>query len=292
MALIAFAGNSVLCRLALGEAVVDAGSFTSIRLVSGACVLGLLLQLSQRYSRRRHQLSQEISNAEPSESHRGSWRAAILLFVYAVGFSYAYISLDTGTGALILFASVQITMILSGMIQGHKLHITEQLGVLVSILGFIYLMLPGAAMPAIPGFILMSIAGVAWGFYSLLGRGSGHPLADTAYNFIRCIPLVMMLAAVTLFDAYLSLEGIILAILSGAVTSGVGYTIWYMALRGLSAVQAAVVQLFVPVIAAFGGVIFAQEVLSMRLVTASLLILGGIFIVILGRQYWSKPTAA
>lgn len=271
-ALLAFAGNSVLCRLALGDETIDAASFTIIRLLSGIAVLALIIMVTSRHQQK----------AAP----KGSWSAAAMLFLYAVTFSYAYISLDTGTGALILFGSVQLTMIAVNLLTGNRLHYTEWLGVVIAFAGFVYLVLPTLSTPSFIGFVLMTIAGIAWGFYTLRGRGSTHPLSDTAYNFLRTLPLVIMLLAVTFRDAQLSQSGILLAILSGAVASGIGYTVWYIALGGLSVVQAAVVQLLVPVIATLGGVIFAGELLSVRLVVASVLVLGGILLVVLGRYYF------
>jgi len=186
-----------------------------------------------------------------------------------------------------LFGSVQITMILLSLISGYRLHVTEWMGVIVAFFGFVYLVLPGVTAPSAAGFSLMTIAGIAWGVYTIKGRGSANPLSDTAYNFSRSIPLVMVLAALTFQNAHISAEGIILAIISGGITSGIGYTIWYIALGGLSATLAAVVQLSVPVIAALGGVIFVSEQISMRLTLSTLLILGGILMVISGRYYLS-----
>jgi drug/metabolite transporter (DMT)-like permease len=268
-ALIAFAGNSILCRMALGEQSIDAGSFTSIRLLSGVVVLLILLNLGQ--SKTRH-------------SATGSWAAGCYLFLYAVAFSYAYMSLDTGTGALILFGAVQVTMILRSLFSGQQLLWFEWLGVLAAFSGFVYLVLPDLDTPSLQGFILMTIAGIAWGFYTLAGKGSSNALADTSFNFLRTLPFVLLLTAFTIFYAELSQRGVILAILSGGLASGVGYAIWYKALGGLTAVQAGVVQLLVPVIAAAGGVLFSAETISMRLVIASVIILGGILTVILGKQ--------
>ncbi|RDE24177.1 DMT family transporter [Motiliproteus coralliicola] len=270
IALLAFAGNSILCRLALGDEAIDAASFTIIRLLAGIVTLLVILKLTR--------------GGDPSPS-KGSWKAAGYLFLYAITFSYAYVSIETGVGALILFCAVQITMILVQLINGKRLIALEWLGVLVAFGGLVYLLLPGAQAPSFSGFVLMAIAGVAWGGYTLAGRGSANPLADTSYNFLRTLPLVVALLLVSLQQAELSQRGILLAVMSGAVASGIGYTIWYMALGGLSAVQAAVLQLIVPVIAAIGGVIFADEPLSLRLVLSGLLILGGILVVILGRYH-------
>lgn len=271
-ALIAFAANSVFCRLALSEPAIDAASFTAIRLLTGIAVLLLIYVTTQ---------SKSIYAIEGN----GSWWASIMLFVYAVGFSYAYVTLDTGTGALILFAAVQITMIVASLVTGHKLVPAEWVGIAAAFGGFIYLMLPGVSAPPLMGLVLMAAAGVAWGFYTLAGKGARNPLADTTFNFVRTLPMVIVLVLLTIVYSKLSFLGVILAMLSGGLASGIGYTIWYMALNGLTAVQASVLQLLVPVIAALGGIVFAGEVLSLRLMISSALILGGILCVIFGRYY-------
>lgn len=270
LALIAFAANSVLCRLALAEEAIDASSFTVIRLLSGAIVLLIIISLTR-------------NNTKSTE--KGSWSASFFLFLYAITFSFAYITLDTGTGALILFGSVQITMILVSLYSGTRLHWTEWTGITAAFSGFVYLILPGVTTPSIIGFGLMTIAGIAWGIYTLMGRGSKNPLMDTSYNFFRTIPLVIILAMIAFKTAQFSLEGILYAVLSGGIASGIGYTIWYMALGGLSATQAAVLQLLVPVIAALGGIIFVSEAITVRLTVAAAMILGGILMVVLGRYY-------
>jgi len=271
MALIAFAANSVLCRLALGSGAIDASSFTVVRLLSGSIVLLVIIGVTRKSS---------------TQSAKGSWAASFMLFLYAVTFSYAYISLDTGTGALILFASVQITMILLSLISGTRLHFIEWIGVTVAFAGFVYLILPGVTTPSIMGFLLMTIAGIAWGIYTLKGRGSNAPLLDTAYNFFRTTPLVLILVISTISKANYSFEGILLAVISGGITSGIGYTIWYIALGGLSSTQAAVLQLSVPVIAAFGGVIFVSETITFRLAISATFVLGGILMVVIGKFYF------
>jgi len=269
--LIAFAANSVLCRLALGEKTIDASSFTVIRLLSGAIVLLIILKMNR------------IKNSSPI---KGNWFASLMLFLYAVTFSFAYITLDTGTGAIILFGSVQITMILLSLISGNRLLITEWIGVSIAFIGFIYLVSPGVTSPSIMGFSFMAVAGIAWGIYTLKGRDSLNPLMDTAYNFFRTIPFVMVLAVIAIQSTYYTTEGILLAALSGGIASGIGYTIWYVALGGLSAIQAAVVQLLVPVIAALGGVIFLSEKITLRLTLSGIMILGGILMVVWGRYYF------
>lgn len=273
LALIAFAGNSILCRLALGEGGIDAGSFTTIRLLTGAIVLWAMVRFRKSHS---------------AGSAQGSWLSPCMLFLYAVCFSYAYVSLETGTGALILFGAVQMTIILGSLFIGNRLIGVEWSGITVAFSGFIYLMLPGVNTPPVSGFLLMFIAGAAWGVYSLLGKGSINPLMDTATNFIRTVPFVLMLTMVTLSRTNISMEGVILAMLSGGLASGIGYTLWYMALEGITTTQSAVVQLFVPVIAAFAGVLFANEVLTLRLVLASGLILSGILMTIVGRYYFNQ----
>lgn len=276
LALFAFAANSVLCRLALGEGAIDAASFTAIRLLSGVVVLVIILKAAQ------------VGEVVVS---KGSWKSSFMLFLYAVTFSFAYISLDTGTGALILFGSVQITMILSGIYLGNKLHKFEIFGVLIAFSGFVYLIIPGIGTPSLMGFILMTVAGIAWGFYTLAGKGSENALSDTSYNFLRTVPLVIVLVALTFHNATLTQKGVVLAMLSGGIASGVGYTIWYVAIKGLSATQAAVVQLLVPVIAAIGGVLFAHEMFSLRMILSSLMILGGILFVVLAKHHSANQSA-
>ena len=270
LALVAFAGNSVLCRLALKDGAIDAASFTWIRLLSGIVVLLLLFSQSK------------TSTAAPS---KGSWKAAFMLFLYAITFSFAYTLLDTGTGALILFASVQITMILAEFMSGKRPLWAEWVGVAMAFMGFVYLVLPSVSTPSLSGFLLMCLSGVAWGYYTLAGKGSRFPLSDTAFNFTRTLPLLALLFAFTFHDIQANADGIILAVISGGLTSALGYAIWYVALGGLSGIQASVLQLLVPVIAALGGVLFAGEVLSMRLMVASAIILSGILVVILGKYF-------
>lgn len=267
LALTAFAANSVLCRLALGTGSIDAASFTQVRLMAGICVLLVLVGMRGK---------------GVSVRGAGSWRGAICLFLYAVGFSYAYLLLDTGTGALILFGTVQLSMLGATLRAGARLHALEWAGLLVAVGGFVYLMLPGAEAPSAAGFALMACAGVAWAGYTLIGRGSENPLRDTYANFVRTIPLLVPLGIVVAMSRTVHFDGLIYAALSGSLASGVGYAVWYAALRGLNGLQAGVLQLLVPVIAAFGGVVIVAEPLSARLVLASLFILGGILAVVVG----------
>ena len=269
IALIAFAANTVLGRLALGSGSIDAAGFTVVRLFSGAVVLFLIT------------MGGKSGDSIPA---RGGWFPAAMLFLYAITFSFAYLSLDTGTGALILFGAVQITMIAASLLAGHRLHASEWIGVTVAFAGFVYLVLPGVTAPSTAGFVLMSVAGMAWGIYTVKGRGSRFPLADTAWNFMRTVPFIAVLGIVGMEQLHFSKEGILLAVLSGGITSGVGYAVWYAALGALSATQAAVVQLLVPVLAALGGVVFVSETLTLRLLVSAVMILGGILMVVLGKR--------
>ncbi|MCG8382861.1 MAG: DMT family transporter [Gammaproteobacteria bacterium] len=273
-ALVAFAANSILSRLALENHAIDASSFTVIRLISGAVVLLVILSLTR--------------NKSSEVSAKGSWLASFMLFLYAISFSYAYLTLETGTGALILFGSVQITMILISIYSGSRLHITEWIGIVIAFIGFVYLILPDVSTPSLTGFLLMTVSGIAWGGYTLKGRSSKNPLSDTTYNFIRIMPFALILVISTLNSANYSFHGVILATLSGGIASGIGYTVWYSALSYLTSTQAAVFQLLVPAIAALGGVIFVSEPITLRLFISGTLILGGVLMVILGKKYLSK----
>lgn len=275
IALIAFAANSVLCRLALGDANIDAISFTLIRLLSGSIILMAIIMATK-------------SARSTAKQVNGSWFSSLMLFVYALCFSLAYVTLDTATGALILFGAVQITMIMVSIFSGNRLHYSEWIGMFIAFIGFIYLILPTLTSPSLIGFVLMSISGIGWGIYSIRGRGSKNPLNDVGFNFIRTTPFLLILALVGFSSAQMNVEGILLAIISGAITSGLGYAIWYIALNGLSTTQAAVVQLSVPMLAALGGILFVAEVITLRFSLSALLILGGILIVTLGRYLLNK----
>lgn len=267
--MIAFASNSILNRLALGRGTIDAVSYTTIRLGAGAVTL-LLIAITQKN--------------DGSSKLRGDWLSAAMLFMYALAFSFAYLSLSAGTGALILFGSVQVTMILAALRSGERPRLLEWLGVVLALGGLIYLVMPGLKAPSPLGSTLMVTAGFAWGIYSLRGRGTQSPLANTAGNFIYAVPLILAVRLVTLDHLHLSQEGILLAVLSGALASGLGYVIWYAALRGLTATRAAIVQLSVPALAAWGGILFLGENLSLRLILAGALILGGIALAVTSRS--------
>lgn len=273
IALLAFAGNSVLCRLALGENAIDAASFTAIRLLSGAIFLLLLVYFKDN---KRINFKQS------------SWSSAISLFLYAATFSFAYISLDTGTGALILFGFVQLTMIIYSFLQGKKLILVEWFGLVIAFSGLLILLLPGASAPSLTGFTLMATSGIAWAVYTIKGKGSKTPLQDTATNFAKTLPVVVIMVLMTIQHADLSYRGVLLAIISGAITSGLGYAIWYAVLKKITVIQASTSQLLVPIIASIFGVLFANEVVTSKLLIASLLILGGILVLTIGKNLYQN----
>lgn len=266
--MVAFAGNSLLCRLALGQELIDAASFATVRVVVGAGLLGLLV-LPRRQARER-------SGTD--------WPAATMLFAYMVFFSFAYLSLDAGTGALILFGAVQLTMFIVALQRGERFPLLSWAGLVLAISGLVYLVSPGLTAPDPQGAVLMAVAGMAWGFYSLRGRRTGHPLETTAGNFIHAVPLVLIASLLFIEDFHASPAGLLLAAASGAFTSGLGYALWYAALRGLTATAAATVQLSVPAIAAFGGVVLLSEPLTLRLLVASAATLGGVAVVLALRK--------
>jgi drug/metabolite transporter (DMT)-like permease len=265
LALVAFAANSILCRLALRGGAIDAASFSTIRFASGAVVLLLLTARTRR----------------PVFPMLGSWPLACLLALYALPFAFAYTQLSTGTGALILFGSVQTTMVLGALGSGERPHAAQWAGLFVAIAGLVYLLSPGLSAPPLGPALLMAVAGASWGIYSLRGRGA-DPLARTAGNFVRSAPLVALGSVATFSQAHADAKGISLALASGIVASGLGYVAWYAALRGLTAMRAAVVQLAVPLIAAAGGVLLLSETVTLRLVVATILVLGGIIMTIPG----------
>jgi drug/metabolite transporter (DMT)-like permease len=279
LAMIAFAGNSLLCRVALKQTSIDAASFTTIRLIAGAVMLWLLT----RSSRRKQKIEQNIKQNIKQKS-AGNWLSAFALFAYAASFSFAYVSLSAATGALLLFGAVQMTMISHGIASGERLRGAQWLGLMLAFGGLIGLLLPGFTAPPLLGSALMVIAGVAWGVYSLRGKGAGDPHQVTAGNFLRATPLAVGLSVLMFNGTVFDIAGFGYAVLSGALASGVGYAIWYTALPALRATSAATVQLSVPVIAAIGGAIFLGEPINMRLVLASLAVLVGIALVILRKQ--------
>jgi len=261
--MLAFAANSLLCRVALKQTGIDAASFTLVRIVSGALALWLIVR---------------VRDGRPVAA--GSWPSALALFVYAAAFSFAYVSLTAATGALLLFGAVQTTMIGVGLYRGERLRARQTAGLAAALAGLLGLLLPGLSAPPWPGSLLMLAAGAAWGVYSLRAKGSGDPLRATAGNFLRAVVFAAALSFVMRSGMAADAAGIGWAIASGALASGLGYAIWYTALGGLSVTSAASVQLSVPVIAALGGIVLLGEPLTLRLVIASSAILGGIALVI------------
>ncbi len=265
LAMIAFAANSLLCRAALKHTAIDAASFTSVRLVFGAAILYVIAAMSRN-------------------KVRGSRISALMLFVYAAGFSYAYVKLSAATGALLLFGAVQATMISCGMLKGERLKKMQAAGLMLALAGLVILLLPGISAPPLEASLLMLIAGVAWGIYSLKGRGKGNPIGVSAGNFLYAIPAAAALSLMMHGSASMDKAGFLYAAASGALASGLGYAIWYTVLPTLKATHAATIQLSVPVIAALGGIAFLGEPLNFRLVIASIATLGGIALVIMERR--------
>lgn len=273
IALLSFAGNSIIARLALLEQAIDPASFTFIRVLSGAVALWLILQGQKKRTQ-----------ATALTTANGSWWGAVTLSGYAIAFSYAYLELETGFGAFVLFASVQFTMLTLAIITGKHLSRREWIGVLLALSGFIYLLLPSLQQPAsLLAVVLMASAGMAWGLFSVHGRSSQMPLADTSYNFIRAVPLVLIALWLQAPDLTLSKQGIILAVISGVFTSGIGYAVWYLVLPKISIPTAAIGQLLVPLLAAIGGVLVVGEVLTLHLLIAALAIIGGMLLLSIKR---------
>ncbi len=267
LALAAFAANSVICRAALGGRLIDAPGFAAIRIAAGAVTLLLLQGGSRRSLRPGSDLVQPA-----------------MLFVYATAFAFAYLRLGSGTGALLLFGAVQATMILAAFRSGERFRPIEAIGLVLALSGLACLVAPGVTAPSPGGAAIMVAAGVAWGIYSLRGRGSVDPLGDTTRNFVLAVPLSLVVVGFALRDSHFTPPGVGLAVVSGAITSGLGYVAWFAALRGLTAIRAAIVQLAVPALAAAGGVAFLSERVSLRLVLSGLLILGGVALAIAGRS--------
>jgi len=267
-ALVAFASNSLLCRMALGTAAIDAASFSTIRLISGAVSLAIIAASTRR--------------ARPWD--QGSWTSAAILFVYAIPFSYAYGLLTAGTGALILFGTVQVTMMVSALAEGERPHARQWVGLALAIAGLVYLLLPGLSAPSSLGASLMATAAVAWAIYSIRGRGAVDPLAQNAGNFLRSIPMTLAVSLAAVKFQHLETSGVMLAAVSGAVTSGLGYVVWYAALRTLTATRAALVQLLVPALAVAGGLMILREPLTLRLVLSAVITIGGIALALTGTE--------
>ena len=270
--MIAFASNSLLCRAALKQTSIDAASFTFVRIFSGAVALWLIVNVRR------------IMGSASGLRLGGNWISALALFLYAAGFSFAYVDVAAGTGALLLFGAVQATMILWGLHKGEHLRAIQIVGLIVAMMGLVVLLFPGFSAPPLFGSVLMLGAGIAWGIYSLRGKGEKNPATVTAGNFARAVPFAAVVSIIFLPRLHLDLAGVTYAIISGAITSGLGYVIWYSALPGLKAASAATVQLSVPVLAAAGGILLFGEELTLRYLLASVAVLGGIALVILEKR--------
>ena len=301
--MIAFASNSLLCRGALKPTHIDAATFTFIRIFSGAVGLCLFMNVRRRLTVERtasppgERLATRVGFPSPQSSPKGrggsfslreqvgmrgsgNWISALALFVYAAGFSFAYTSLSAGTGALLLFGAVQATMIAWGLHKGERLSTIQSAGFIIAVTGLVVLVLPGVSAPPLMGSMLMLAGGVAWGIYSVRGKGEKNPSSATTGNFVRAVPFAAALSIIFIMRAHLDFAGVTFGIISGSITSGLGYVIWYSVLPDLKAVSAAIVQLSVPVLAATGGILLLAEPITMRYVLASLAVLGGIALVV------------
>jgi len=273
--MLCFAGNSVFCRLALRQTTIDPASFTSVRLISGALVLALIVYGRQRFWR---------TGVIRSAGLGGNWISALALFVYASALSFSYADMSTGIGALLLFGAVQATMILTGLWRGERLNGQQTAGQVLALAGVVAILSPGLNAPPLGSALLMLISGVAWGVYSLRGRSVADPTGDTAGNFLRATPMSVLLSALFLAQQHLDGQGVLYAVLSGALTSGLGYAIWYAVLPKLTRTRAAAVQLSVPVLASLAGALFVNEPITLGLMLTSIAVLGGIAMVVYGKR--------
>ncbi|WP_058368642.1 DMT family transporter [Psychrobacter sp. ENNN9_III] len=292
IALIAFAANSLLCRMALAEGYIDPWNFTIIRLLGGAVCLAIIMSVHQRLLQQPSTPHKDTDILkETILKDKGSWLSSLSLVIYALCFSLAYVALDTGTGALILFAAVQLTMISWGIYQKEQVSTIQWVALFIAFAGFVYLMLPSAAVPSLFDAMIMAISGIAWGIYSIRGKACVSPLRATGFNFIRSLVAIPLLFLIGMnYLTGISTEGVILASVSGAITSGFGYSLWYVAMPLLKSTQAAVVQFCVPVLAAIAGVLFLSEQLTLRFIIATIVILGAVLIFVLTKQT-PKPSA-
>lgn len=289
MAMTAFSANAIICRWALDGQYIDPVSFTCFRLGSGAIMLFSVMMLSAR-----QQIVHNKIKSTLIPSTKGSWKAALFLFVYALTFSYGYIAISTATGSLILAGVVQLTMIGHALRNGDRLHAAEWSGLVLALIGLFYLMYPKLTSPSWWGLLMVIISAYAWAMYSLNGRRSLNPLIDTAYNFYRTLPMIILAALISLMFTdiiYLTPVGVGMAVLSGAVTSGLGYIIWYKALPRLSSSLASSSQLLVPLLAAFGASWLINEPITLHFLLAAIFMLGGLTLVLLGRNQYRKANA-
>ncbi|MFT4712971.1 MAG: drug/metabolite transporter (DMT)-like permease [Candidatus Azotimanducaceae bacterium] len=264
LAMIAFAANSVLCRMSLGANLIDAASFSSIRLISGTAGLLFIIVVRDR--------ALKLTQPRPP--------TILALAIYMVCFSFAYHSLSAGSGALLLFGFVQLTMLGTAIYRGERLSPFGWTGLAIAFSGLVYLMLPGVEAPSPIYSVFMAVAGLAWGIYSILGADGSDATTSTATNFLYATPLALLVSVVQIDVMIITWQGVLLSIASGAITSGVGYAIWYTALKHIKAISAAIIQLSVPALATFGGVLFLAEALTFRIILATVLTIGGISLVL------------
>jgi drug/metabolite transporter (DMT)-like permease len=273
IALLAFAANSLLCRMALVEGAIDPLPFTLIRIISGALLLALLVKPSMI----------EIKGMGDFQQSKVNWLSALSLSIYAFAFSWAYVDMDTGMGALILFASIQIVLNIVAQLLGAKVNALTLLGILIAFTGLVVLLLPGQSAPNFSSAVIMMIAGIGWAGFVFSGRNSQQPLKDVAIAFrwslLWCVPLVFIIDW-----QGSSIEGMTLAVLSGTLASALGYALWYKVLPQLGLQNAAQVQLVVPVLAMIMGIILLSEQLSLTMLVASILILAGITLAIRSKK--------
>src|SRR4030095_13201411 len=273
MAMVAFAANSVLCRMALREAAIDPATFSVVRFLSGAM---MLVAVAFRWQ-------------QSSSLQAGSWQAALVLALYALPFAFSYTQLSAGTGALIMFGCVQVVMIVAALGSGERPHAMQWTGLGLALAGLVTLVFPGLTAPSPIAAALMTIAGVSWGLYTLLGRAASNPLLQTTGNFVRAVPLIALSSVAVPLRMHVEPRGVVLAVASGVFATGLGYVAWYAALRSLSAMRASVVQLAVPLLAAIGGVLLLTETITLRLVVSTVLVLGGIAMAIVGARPALRP---
>lgn len=288
IAMLSFTANAIICRWALDGQYIDPVSFTCLRLGSGALMLFIVMVLS---ARQRPKVANNKIKSTLTRSHKGSWKAALFLFIYALTFSYGYVAISAATGSLILAGVVQFTMIGHALRNGNRLHTLEWFGLVLALMGLAYLMYPKLTSPSWWGLLMVITSAYTWAMYSLNGRHSLNPLVDTAYNFYRALPMIILAALISLMFTdiiYLTPMGASMAILSGAVTSGLGYIIWYKALPRLSPSLASSSQLLVPLLAAFGASWLIDEVITLHFLLAAILMLGGLALVLVGQNQHRK----
>jgi drug/metabolite transporter (DMT)-like permease len=273
-AMLCFAANSILCRLALAPRLIDAATFTTLRVASAALMLSLIVFMQQR---------------RPPRPRQANPLSTAALFAYLIFFAFAYLRLDAGSGAIILIGAVQFSMFTVAFWEGERFLVTQWAGFALAVVGLFYLLLPGTSAPDALGALLMALSGVAWGCFSLLARGTGDPVEANAATLLACLLPSLALSLFAMNDVVVTATGVLLAMASGAIATGLGYVVWYLALRELAAAHAATVQLSMPALVALGGAGLLGEALSMRLLAASVMMLGGIGLVLRRRVERARP---